>query len=157
MQEFPVKFNVEKFIEENFDNILNKLHEHHEFIIKSYLLDIKTGIQEQSAINENGNITFFIQSIEFAVSMLETMKAQQTWIILLIYHEILHSVYNKMENESQEDYEKRMNRNVLLNATVLSRQYDTKYLYQEYLRRGTNDKKVWDILLFGLENYKSND
>ena len=113
------------------------------------------------AFNVNSEITFNIHTINRMLSLLDTIKAQETFLTLLVLHEMSHSIV-KMEEGCYEDvYESYVNKFAINMLTERS-----EYNYHDiensvkrmtYLNNGKSDseKKVYaaikSTLLFSIK------
>ena len=99
----PSYVKIEYFIKKLFITKLQKIVEDIDRNVEyDFVFDYNSGIKEPMAVNENGKITFKIKTISKYMALLDTRITQETFLAILLTHELLHSIVKRSKIDSSE-------------------------------------------------------
>lgn len=154
----PSYVKIESFIKNLFDSKLNKIMLSMDKNIKyKFIFDYNSTYLNPMAINKNNEITFKINSIKKYITLLDNKEAQETFLSILLIHELLHSIIKKGDNLDSIEYEYIINqwaKDILLNKLAI-------YSYRDLMNTTRRIKfgnistlaknRILDALLFPIE------
>ena len=149
----PIKVDIQKFIEEEYEtrlkSIMTSIDSKVEYEIK-FVSSIK--YSTCLAYNDGGWILIYKPYLEKYLSLLDTKKAQETFLLILLTHELLHSIILR-GSISKTEYEYTVNRYTkkIIESQFPSYSYKDLYTSVRRLRLKEDNPKhqaVKDIMLF---------
>ena len=106
----PFYVKIEYFIKKLFITKLKKIVEDIDRNVEYDLVfDYNSDIKEPMAVNKNGKITFKIKTISKYMALLDTRITQETFLAILLTHELLHSIVKKGSKIDSSEYEYMVN------------------------------------------------
>ena len=154
----PSYVKIESFIKNLFENKLKKIMISMDKNVEyKFIFDYNSTNLNPIAINKNNEIIFKLNSIKKYMTLLDTKMAQETFLVILLTHELLHSVIKKGDKLSSIEYEYIVNqfakRIIFDNLEI--------YSYRELLNSANRIKfnntiletktKILDVLLFPIK------
>lgn len=154
----PSYVKIESFIKNLFENKLKKIMTSMDKNVEyKFIFDYNSTNLNPIAINKNNEIIFKLNSIKKYMTLLDTKMAQETFLVILLTHELLHSVIKKGDKLSSIEYEYIVNqfaKRIIFDNLAI-------YSYRELLNSANRIKfnntiletktKILDVLLFPIK------
>ena len=154
----PSYVKIESFIKNLFENKLKKIMTSMDKNVEyKFIFDYNSTNLNPIAINKNNEIIFKFNSIKKYMTLLDTKMAQETFLVILLTHELLHSVIKKGDKLSSIEYEYIVNqfaKRIIFDNLAI-------YSYRELLNSANRIKfnnailetktKILDVLLFPIK------
>jgi len=146
-----IEFDVEKFISYRFNKIIKQYNM--EKSITFSISNEKNNIP--IAVNNNNKITFYKEPINYILGVFETESARKCWLLLMMFHELMHSIYPNNGFKNNFEYEDFINKKARRALAKNVKKYTIKTIESEYCRWGKYvNYDIWYLLSFGeIENW----